>query len=83
MHEFVEFYNHGHLHTGIGLNMPANVHFGITETTTAKRSETLATGRAVNPTRFTTQKVMPKILSLPQQAWINQPKDDPAKETAA
>lgn len=82
MYEFVEFYNHEHRHTGIGLYMLANVHFGNTGTTTEQRSKNLATARFANPARFTTQEIMPKILNLPQQAWINQPKDDPAKETA-
>ena len=83
MNEFVEYYNHEHLHTGIGLNTPANVHFGIAKDTIAQRSETLTAARAANPERFTTEDVLPKILELPQHAWINQPKDETEKEKAA
>jgi len=62
--------------------MPANAHFGIAENTTAQRFKILAADRVANPERFTTQEIMPKILDLSQQAWINQPKDDSAKEAA-
>jgi len=83
INEFVEYYNHEHLHTGIGLNTPANVHFGIAENTSTQRSEILAAARAANPERFTTQEIMPKILNLPQHAWINKPNDEIEKENAA
>ncbi len=32
--------------------------------------------RAQHPTRFTTPTVIPKILAIPDTAWINQPHDD-------
>jgi len=83
INEFVEYYNHEHLHIGIGLNTPANVHFEIAENTSTQRSEILAAARAANPERFTTQEIMPKILDLPQHAWINKPNNEIEKETAA
>jgi len=48
-----------------------------------QRSEILAAARVANPERFTTQEIMPKILNLPQHAWINKPNDEIGKETAA
>jgi len=83
MNDFVEYYEHEHLHTGIGLNTPANVHFRIAENTSTQGPEILAAARTANPERFTTQEIMPKILNLPRHALINKPSDDSAKETAA
>jgi hypothetical protein len=62
-----------HLHTGIGLHTPADVHYGLATAKAAQRAETLATARAHHPHRFTTTTT-PKILDLPVEAWINQPK---------
>ena len=73
MDSFVQDYNHHHLHTGIGLHTPADVHYGLATAKAAKRAETLATARAHHPHRFTTTTT-PKILDLPVEAWINQPK---------
>lgn len=72
MAEFVQAYNHEHHHTGIGLHTPADVHFGHAAEITETRSATLAAARALHPERFTTNHD-PKILSLPDTAWINQP----------
>jgi len=74
--EFVQHYNHEHHHTGIGLNTPADVHYGLTAAITQRRQEALATARAANPERFTTTRT-PKILRLPAAAWINPPVVDP------
>ena len=72
MARFVQAYNHEHHHTGIGLHTPADVHYGHVHTVAATRSEALATARAAHPERFTTHDD-PKILALPNDAWINQP----------
>ena len=74
---FVDWYNHAHRHTGIGLNTPANVHYGLAAGNTQERAAVLAAARAKNPERFTTNQP-PKILDLPQQAWINQPAEKAA-----
>jgi transposase InsO family protein len=68
MNTFVEGYNHAHRHTGIGLNTPADVHYGLA----AERAATLATARARHPERFSTNHD-PKILATPDAAWINKP----------
>lgn len=71
---FVAGYNHGHHHAGIGLHTPADVHYRITDQVAATRGATLTAARAAHPERFTTDRD-PKILDLPQTAWINQPDD--------
>ncbi|TFC82740.1 transposase [Cryobacterium cheniae] len=42
---FVEGYNHSHRHTGIGLNTPADVHYGLAAGKAVERAATLATAR--------------------------------------
>jgi len=76
---FVAWYNHDHHHTGIGLHTPADVHYGLAAAKANARTATLAEARAKHPTRFTTAGT-PKILELPQAAWINPPQqeDSPA-----
>lgn len=77
MHAFVDGYNHHHRHTGIGLHTPADVHYGLAATVSDERRSTLAQARARHPERFTSSS-NPKIINLPNAAWINQP-----RETAA
>ncbi len=72
MAEFVEGYNHTHRHTGIGLNTPADVHYGLAAAKAVERSATLAVARAANPERFSST-LDPKILALPDTTWINKP----------
>jgi putative transposase len=77
MNGFVDGYNHHH-HTGIGLHTPADVHYGHAATVNIDRQATLAAARTQHPERFRTNN-NPKILNLPDAAWINQP----AQEAAA
>lgn len=69
---FVDGYNHTHRHTGIGLNTPADVHYGLAAAKAVQRSAILAAARAQNPERFSTS-TDPKILALPETSWINKP----------
>jgi putative transposase len=78
MNSFVDGYNHHHRHTGIGLHTPADVHYGLASARHAERKAILAQARERHPERFTTHH-SPKIINLPESAWINQP----AQETAA
>lgn len=56
-------------HGGIGLHIPASVHYGEAEQIRAKRAATLETASAANPARFRhRQPTRPK---LPKVAWIN------------
>jgi hypothetical protein len=76
MDEFTQYYNHEHHHTGIGLHTPADVHYGLTPAVDQRRHDTLTAARAANPERFTTATT-PKILNLPDTAWINPPIREP------
>jgi len=82
MATFVEGYNHHHRHTGIGLNTPADVHYGHATARAAQRAVVLAGARGRNPERFTTNQD-PKILAIPDIAWINKPADNTDIELAA
>ncbi|GAA2478874.1 transposase [Winogradskya humida] len=73
MTEFVTWYNHAHRHSGIGLHTPAEVHHDRHHTVRAGRETTLTAARAAHPHRFSTTRLLPKILDLPDQVWINQP----------
>ena len=70
--EFVQHYNHGHHHSGIGLHTPADVHYRLAQATGERRLQTLAAARAATPHRFSS-RADPKILDLPDAAWINPP----------
>lgn len=72
--EFVDWYNHHHQHSGLGLHTPANVHYGLASAVAERRSATLAAARARHPERFT-KTVDPKLLALPDTAWINNPQE--------
>ena len=79
MDTFVEGYNHTHRHTGIGLNTPADVHYGLAAGKAVERAATLAKARARNPERFSTN-LDPKILATPDAAWINKPTEAQEEE---
>jgi putative transposase len=82
MDSFVEGYNHTHRHTGIGLNTPADVHYGLAAGKALERTKTLAAARAKRPERFTTNND-PKILAIPDAAWINKPAEKNHTKAAA
>ncbi|WP_413644503.1 IS3 family transposase [Micromonospora sp. RTP1Z1] len=84
MTDFVTWYNHAHRHSGIGLHTPAEVHHGRHHTVRANREQTLAAARAAHPQRFSTTRLLPKILDLPDQVWINKPdrQTEPAPQVA-
>ena len=75
MADFVEGYNHHHHHSGIGLNTPADVHYGLAAAKAADRAVVLTAARNRHPERFATTQD-PKILTIPTTAWINQPADN-------
>jgi putative transposase len=80
MDTFTNWYNHEHRHTGIGLHTPADVHFGLATDKAANRRAVLTDARARHPHRFGTTRA-PKILDLPDAAWINQPAQHTTQET--
>lgn len=77
LNAFVDGYNHHHRHTGIGLHTPADVHYGHATTVHVGRQATLAQARARHPERFTSSH-NPKIINLPDAAWINPPPETTA-----
>ena len=77
MDAFTTAYNHQHHHTGIGLHNPADVHYGHASDVDAQRSAALDAARQQHPERFATS-TDPKVLALPDNAWINQPAETPA-----
>ena len=79
MDAFANWYNHEHRHTGIGLHTPADVHFGLATDKAADRRAVLIDARARHPHRFGTTHA-PKILDLPDTAWINRPAENTAQE---
>lgn len=81
MDEFKDRYNHEHHHSGLGLHTPADVHYGLATAKAEDRAEVLTAARAAHPERFATQND-PKILALPDAAWINKPTDTHDDQTA-
>ena len=78
MATFVDYYNHHHRHSGIGLHTPASVHDGTWRAIAADRQAVLDQAYQAHPERF--RHGRPAIPTLPAKAWINQPK--PTIETS-
>ena len=72
MADFVAGYNHHHRHTGIGLNTPADVHYGHAAAKATQRATVLAEARRRNPERFATTQD-PKILTTPTRPGSTNP----------
>ena len=70
---FVDWYNHAHRHSGIGLMTPAAVHHGQAQQLHAARAQVLEAAYARNPERFVRKPPAPP--ELPTAAWINKPKE--------
>ena len=70
---FIAYYNHEHRHSGIGLHTPASVHFGTADLVREHRAVTLAEAYARHPERFARR---PKPPAIPEQVWINEPKQE-------
>lgn len=73
MDDFVDWYNHQHRHSGIGLHTPADVFYGLATAKDTQRRTVLAEARAHHRHRFGRDHP-PKIIDLPQTAAINPPK---------
>ena len=75
---FVDWYNHQHRHSGIGLMTPAAVHYGHAEQLHAARAQVLDAAYQHHPERFVRKPPSPP--ELPTAAWINKPAE--TKEVA-
>jgi putative transposase len=83
MERFVGWYNAEHHHAGIGLHTPADVHTGRTATVAAIRAAAMDAARQAHPERFRAAPDLPKILDLPESAWINEPAREQPETQAA
>ena len=72
MQEFVQWYNHEHRHSGIGLLTPATVHQGQAPARLAARRAVLQTAYTAHPERFV--RGTPTAPDLPVAVWINPPR---------
>ncbi len=70
---FLDYYNNEHRHSGIGLNTPANVHYGLDDIVRQKRQGVLDTAYTTHPERF---RKPPQAPNVPQATWINRPEED-------
>jgi putative transposase len=70
---FVDWYNHAHRHSGIGLMTPAAVHHGHAAQLHAARVDVLDAAYQRHPERFVRKPPAPP--ELPTAAWINKPKE--------
>jgi len=70
---FFVWYNDEHRHTGLGLHVPADVHYGTAEAVRDKRAGVLTTAFAAHPERFVRKP--PEPPALPTGSWINPPND--------
>ncbi len=70
--KFVQWYNHEHHHSGLGLMTPATVHHGEVAQVRAQRQQALDAAYAAHPERFV--KGRPTATEPPKEVWINRPK---------
>ena len=70
---FVDWYNHAHRHSGIGLMTPNAVHHGTARDLHAARARVLDAAYALHPERFVRKPPAPP--KLPTAVWINKPAD--------
>jgi putative transposase len=74
---FFGWYNHEHKHSGIGLHVPADVHYGRAEQIRRHRASVLDTAYRAHPERFVRKPPEPPV--LPTVSAINPPpkEDEP------
>ncbi len=71
---FVQWYNHDHRHTGLGLHTPADVHYGLTAAKATDREAVLATARSAHPERFTSSTTPKNQINQPRNShWPQTP----------
>lgn len=73
---FFRWYNEEHRHSGIGLHIPADVHYGRAEAVRDRRATVLTAAYAAHPERFVRKP--PEPPALPAVAWINEPTEEDA-----
>jgi putative transposase len=68
---FVDWYNHAHRHSGLGLMTPAAMHHGTASELHQLRARVLDAAYQRHPERFVRKPPAPP--QLPTAAWINKP----------
>lgn len=68
---FFDWYNQEHHHSGIALLTPEMVHYGLAESVSQARLETLQQAYKLHPERFVRKQ--PEPPKLPTAVWINPP----------
>ena len=72
-HPFITWYNNEHYHTGLGLYIPADVHFGRGDAVRQARQQVLTQAYQAHPERFVKGASIPA--QLPPAVWINPPQE--------
>lgn len=75
---FFSWYNFEHHHTGLGLMVPAMVHYGHTDQIQQARQQVLENAFATHPERFV--RGVPTPPTVPDAVWINKPKNQDVKQ---
>lgn len=70
-HQFFEWYNTEHKHSGIGLLTPETLHYGNAEPILAGRQEVLNQAYEQYPERFV--RKAPQVERFQEEVWINPP----------
>jgi transposase InsO family protein len=70
--DFFTWYNNEHMHSGIGLLTPEQVHYGMEKEIIQQRAAVLEAAFKEHPERF--KGKLPQPLPAPEAAWINPPK---------
>jgi putative transposase len=76
---FFHWYNYEHHHGGLGLMVPADVHYGRAQAVIQARQDVLRAAYVAHPERFVIG--LPKPPQLPEAVWINPPKNSAGKDT--
>jgi len=71
---FFTWYNDVHRHSGIGMHIPADVHYGRAEAIREQRGAVLLGAYADHPERFV--RKIPTPPAIPAVAWINKPVEE-------
>jgi putative transposase len=70
--DLLDWYNHEHHHSALGLLTPYDVHYGLADAKLAERARVLEQAYAVHPERFT--RGAPRPATPPKEVWINKPR---------
>ena len=73
-HNFFDWYNKEHRHSGIGLFTPEAVHYGRAKEMREQRKIILREAYAAHPERFV--RKIPEPAPLPTAVWINPPEHE-------